>query len=144
MEKGIVEKILNENTVLISVEGMEGCESCDGKSCGNIFYKKNKNTFEVNYNGDINVGDRVEILFKPELKIIAAIILFILPIAGLVVFYYLGNALFNKESLSILSSLVGLIASFMIAYIIGKKSKKMNNFKPFVEKIANNLDLKIR
>jgi len=137
-DSGIIEKILDKNNALVKVLTKGECSSCASKEgCGISLIADKNNLIEVKYNEEIKVGDKVYIMIDSGNRIISSLLLFVFPIISLIIFYLIGNYLFKKEVLSILSSFIGLIISFLALYILTKYNKKFQNFKPSITKIKD-------
>ena len=138
MEYGIVEKIIDNTTAIVSIDSPGECESCPGKTSCNLF-KTGENHIEVKYKEKLKIGDRVGLYFKPENRIISAIIIFFIPIVILIAAYYIGFFIFKKENIAILISIGSLFLSFIMIVFLIKKNNFFCDFKPYVNKIENNL-----
>lgn len=134
MEKGIVKKIIDNKTLLADLFSLGDCNSCPGKKSCNMFSKGDK-TIKARYDGAINEGDQVEIVFKPKNRIISSLLIFLLPIIVLISGYYLGFNIFGSEGYGIAFSMIGLFSTFLIIFLILKINKKSINFLPLAIKI---------
>ncbi|MBN2546123.1 MAG: SoxR reducing system RseC family protein [Spirochaetes bacterium] len=137
-DTGIIEKIIDKNNVLVKVLTKGECSSCSSKEgCRITLFMDKNNLIEAKYNEELKIGDKVYIIINGVNRVISSLLVFAFPIISLIIFYIIGNLLFDKEILAILSSLTGLIIAFLIVYILLKYNKKFQNFKPSVTKIKN-------
>lgn len=135
---GIVEQIIDTHTALVSIVKRGECSMCPGQKHCNTFKQESNDKIEARYHNELHKGDKVVLKFKPEMRITAALIIFLAPIIILIAFYYLTNLLFNNELLSIIVSIGSLIFFFIIIFLLSKKLTLFSNFKPTIVKIITN------
>ena len=96
------------------------CKSCSMHGfCGaGAEHPKNKIMTKDKY----EVGEKIRVRLAPNKRIIDSLIIFILPIVMMIIFYALGKFAFHfSEDLSIISSIIGLIASAGVIKILDVK-----------------------
>lgn len=126
-------KATDNNCIYVELENHDSCNSCaiSGMCNANKKDKRIKIPTEDKY----LIGDKIKIRIEPKLRILSSLILFLFPILSMIIFYLIGSLLLSlNEDLSIIVSLVGLLLSGIIIYLIDKKLAAKLNFK-IIEKI---------
>jgi len=106
METGIIQSI-KDDKIIILVDSIGECQSCAGNKICGTGNANNKIIEIINTDPSFKVGDKVNIEFKPKIRVLSAIILFFIPLIILIAFYYIGFLFFKKENISILISFFG-------------------------------------
>lgn len=130
-DRGIVRKIIDTNRALVGVVSLGDCGSCGAKkSCG-IFAAKGERTIEARFEESQNIteGDTVVIQIKTQTRILASILLFLVPLLGMIGGYFAGFYIFQKEGAGIIFSLAALGITFALVAYAAKKL-------PFLQKAA--------
>jgi len=137
MDYGVIEEIKN-NKIYIKIESTGECSTCPGKIQCDIF-SKGKRLMEIKntYKDNFKIGERISFSFTPKARVISAIIIFLIPVISLILFYYIGLMIFKNSNIAIISSLSGLLLSFLIIFIIIKFLCTNILFKPIIKKIDN-------
>jgi positive regulator of sigma E activity len=118
-EIGYVTEIGN-GYIIIEQTPAATCKSCSMHGfCGaGAEHPKNKIFTKEKF----EIGEKIRVRLSPSKRIIDSLIIFILPIMMMIIFYALGKFAFHfNEDLSIISSIVGLIASAGVIKIIDVK-----------------------
>lgn len=87
-------------------------------------------------NEDLKIGDEVMIQFKPQIRVLSAALVFILPIFFMIAGYFIGQTIFNTEGKAVLSSFLGLMVAFLVLRIINRFSARSENFLPSIIKLS--------
>lgn len=119
---GKISKLLPGNVAEVICEPNDACEKCKGcamSSSGEIIVRA-KNSIGA------GAGDRVEIEIPEGEGIRAALMVFILPVIGLLAGYFFGKNLFLSESYGIIFALVFMALTFLALSVYDKylSSKK--------------------
>lgn len=85
---------------------------------------------------DLNIGDKVIIHFKPQIRVLSAALVFILPILFMIAGYFIGQGLFASEGMAVLFSFVGLSVSFLLLRLINRFTANSKNFVPNIIKLS--------
>lgn len=104
--------------LLIEVGNQKICSKCE--LIGKCTKKSTRIVRVLDENQEIKVGSIVELSSSPAKYILAAFLLFILPILFLIGFYFIGYTLFRREPFALLFSLVGLALSLITLVIISR------------------------
>jgi sigma-E factor negative regulatory protein RseC len=91
----------------------------------------------------VQVGDQVEIGFQSGVVVQSAFILYLIPLMGLVLGYYVGRILFHglavpgrEELFPALTSLVFLFASFIPIVFYDRKKRGDRRFRVYIKEPA--------
>ncbi|MDP8269383.1 MAG: SoxR reducing system RseC family protein [Candidatus Tenebribacter davisii] len=128
MEDIAIVRKVEDNLVYVEIERSGSCEGCAVHGICNL----NDKTIihKIKTDRDLKVGDRIEIHIKPSLKIFSSFVVFIVPVLFMLCFYVMGKFLFKlSEDLSIVVSMLGLLLSGLIIYLIDKLYANKLNFK---------------
>lgn len=134
---GVVQKILDKNKAIVLITTRGECTTCINKNGCNIFASKDKSLIEVAYTDELKEGDNVIIVIEPTKKIISSLLIFFLPLIALFIFYLIGLKLLKNELLGSIFSLVGVIFSYYIIFLLIKKNKNLNNYLPKAIKLRD-------
>lgn len=145
IEEGLVTQVDNQ-FAWVNTKSKLSCSSCKVEStCGNgilekylagkIFVSKIPNKLNA------KVGDEVKIGIKNSSITKASLMIYWLPLLGLILGSYLGQLLFQKEVLIILIGFTGFFISFLIIRLLNKKLESNVNYLPeMLSKKSNNFD----
>ena len=131
MEKGTVIEIKG-NKMTMRLEANEACKRCGGCAIidGQAILSDVENTVEA------QKGDRVLIENKAQSVVIAALVIYIVPLIFLVAGYFLGLLLTNylriDSNWAIFMGLISLTIGFFLVKIIDRRIGSNQNFKPYV------------
>ena len=109
-------------------------EICDESSCNLCEFKHNcakpiKRRVRIfDKENRYPIGTVVRISSSPSKYLLAAFLLFILPLLFLVGFYFIGEMIFKSESKAILFSLLGMIIVYFFIFVLLKIKRIMNFF----------------
>lgn len=133
MDTGIVEKIIDKRNAIVSIN-MQECGGCMSKKNCNI-YEKGDNLIEAEYEEDLKVGDNVQMIFKPQKRLISSTLIFMVPIFILIIFYFIGFLFFKDERISIIFTFAFFILYFIVLIPVMNKFKNSSDLKPKIIKI---------
>jgi len=107
--------------VKVEMERSGGCKSCSVS--GLCFGKDKVVTWVIETDQNLAVGDRVELLISPQSRVLASLLVFLMPVLGLFAGYYLALAWIG-ESYAILGGFGLMILSFVVIWRLDKKIGK--------------------
>jgi len=81
------------------------------------------------------VGDRVALSYQAKSRLMAASIVFLLPIICLFLGYFLGNSLFQGEGVKVISALVGLAVGFLILKVLNTLMAGRSDLAPQIIRV---------
>lgn len=116
--KGIVKEI-NGNSIKIELFKDGACASCS--QCNSKSHKSETFYYDKN---DLNLNEIVEFDIDDKSLLKIGFITYFSPIIFMFIFYFIGVKLGFSENKSILSSFLGLIASFILLYFLDKTKGK--------------------
>lgn len=127
IEKGIIKKIDN-NFLYIEIQKTSACSKCNSCLLSN---KKNDYNIKIKnttyYHGKYKTGDEVNLFLSTNKYFVLFSLFFLFPIFAMVISYYITDYFFEKEFFSIAGTFTGLTLSFIILYLINKKSQTLQN-----------------
>jgi sigma-E factor negative regulatory protein RseC len=125
---------LKKNHPMVCFDRLEACESCG--QC----LDKNKQTL-VRVLGEAQIGDIVEVEL-PDKKVLAlSVIMYILPLLGLIIGLYLGNRFLAEEGLAFLTGLAGLAVCFIGVKLFDNWLQNQRNWQPHIVKVHSSEEL---
>ena len=137
-EKGEVTAVHGE-TATVKISANKGCVRCG--LCSRI--SDTEMAVEAYALKPVQVGDQVEIGFQPGVIVQSAFILYLIPLMGLVLGYYVGRILFHglavpgrEELFPALTSLVFLFASFIPIVFYDRKKRGDRRFRVYIKEPA--------
>jgi positive regulator of sigma E activity len=123
-----------EDTVKVELEANEKCGHCGAKIMCHANPDGKAYVIATNRAG-AGLGDRVKIEVAPGISILAAFLLFIVPIAVFLVAFAVVNIAAGNENLAILGGFAGLTLFFLFLIGINRKVTKSRKFHPVVKEI---------
>jgi len=137
-ETGIVSRILGDQAI-VHTQSRLACSSCQQiDTCGNGIIEKyfSGKVFSTQLFNDINakVGDQVEIQVSKSSVTKASVIVYLLPLAGLISFALIASFFFQDEKVVIFFALSGLILSLFVTKFY---NSKMSNNELYVPKMVS-------
>ena len=123
-EKGVV-KSLHDSVVIVERTNIGSCKSC---SIGSFCVMNDKSEISVESTDEFSIGDVVDLMINPAVRVWSALLIFILPVLFLILFYPLSFYTFGfTEGWSILISLIcSGLSLFIVKFINNKYGKKFN------------------
>jgi sigma-E factor negative regulatory protein RseC len=138
-EEGLVKEVVG-GKALVATERREECAHCVArKACHMVDDGKELLAHVLNPVG-AGVGDRVKITIKEGVLLKNSLILYFIPVLGLIVGsvlgYYLGRFYgWNLDLSAMLSGLSGLGLSFLIIFILNVHLKETRAYWPQIQKV---------
>ncbi|HEX9970584.1 MAG TPA: SoxR reducing system RseC family protein [bacterium] len=130
-EVGTIVKI-KQGKMLIELNSGGQCNLCGAaEACVPVNDAGRKITLPYS-NTNLKVGNKVRIIIKPKIRIISAVMVFVIPILFLIIGYFIGIKIFETENLAIVFSFVGLLLSFGLLWMINKIISNGQNFIPAI------------
>ena len=74
---------------------------------------------------------------KPEVKVFGSALVFIFPLAGMFIGYFLGSLWGGGKDYPVLGALLGLVFFFLIVRLVDRLLSKNNKIKPVISHIFN-------
>lgn len=105
----------------------EGCENrSDGKACACSVMLGTAREMIVDAQNPLSatVGDDVEIETETDAVLTYAALVFLLPIAGALLFYLITSRLFSSDGAAWIAALIGFALSFLPAFFIDRAKRK--------------------
>lgn len=139
-EQGVVIE-LKGNQAKVQVKESPACESCPGHGAchaiGSMFGKRVMVTEALNQEG-AQVGQQVVVSFKSEQVPKASLIMFIIPVVGLlagaILGYYL-NVGGNRDLSALIFSILGVTATFIGIRQYCKRYEQDPSYKPTIVQV---------
>lgn len=98
------------------------CRLCKEGGKGAMF-------LEVIAEEGVKVGDRVEVEIPPGEVVKATLLLFLLPLLGLIGGYFLLQGIFRTSPMGIVGAIAGFILSFLFLHFRNRRLKDEDKFK---------------
>ena len=119
-EKGIVVSA-STGVAKIRLSKSDECEKCGICSSG----KNDEFSYlDAKYDFEISKGDKVLIIINPGFVLKYSFLLYILPLISAVAGYVIFYAALKKEGAGILASVVFLVISFVLIFVLNNKKRK--------------------
>lgn len=140
-EQGVVIDLKGDQAK-VQMEESPACESCPGRGCcnaiGSLFGKKVRVMEALNQQG-ARVGQQVVVSFKSEEVHKASLIMFIIPVIGLlagaILGYYL-NIGGNRDVSSLICSILGVTVTFLAIRQYCTRYDQDTSYRPSIIKIV--------
>lgn len=110
---------------MVCFDRLESCEKCSG--C-----LDNKKQALVRVLGEAQVGDTVEVELPDNRILGLSVVMYVIPLAGLLAGLLLGGALFAEEWKALLCALGGMAASFAAVRVIDGKLQNKEKWQPHI------------
>ena len=131
LQTGIVKEITRD-TAIVMIERSSSCgESC--ASCG--LCPGQKAEVKALNEAGANVSDTVIISMADKKVLGAAFLVYIVPLIALIAGYFIGDAIFHKEALAILTGF--FLTALFFCVIIFADRKINNRYTPKIVRIIN-------
>ena len=129
-EIGVVIEEKGRN-VIVALERTEACGSCKACSVG---IEKEQMILEARNSCEAKVGDYVSIAMEESRFIMAVAIMYIIPLAGLLLGTALGYLIWRTELMAIILGFLCLGLTYL-GIRLSEKRIKNKNFKPVADKV---------
>jgi positive regulator of sigma E activity len=108
---GIV-KSVSDKEIYVERTNIGACKSC---SIGGICGMKDKSEIVVNSDDTFEIGERVELMISPSVRVWSSLLVFITPIVFLILFYILAFYVFEfNEGWAVFGSIFGSGLGFVL------------------------------
>ncbi len=114
----IVEK--QKNQVIIEMQSSQDCHDCAAQGACNALGTSSRRIAVETHAEEWHEGDQVWLTFKSSSRIVAALLIFTLPLIFMMAGYAIVTSHGGSEGLGILGSLTGLGIGFFVVYFINK------------------------
>ena len=140
-EQGVIVDIKN-NRAFVKTEKGTSCESCVARETCHGVIGTNEVIVEAENRINAKLGDRVAIMVGTATILKASLLLYLGPIAGLIIGVVLGQTLVKRFALPVnpvlLSGILGalfLAIAFFAIRLLGKRLEKKEGFRPVVVRV---------
>lgn len=131
-QEGLVTAV-SEKTIWVEITRKSACGS-DCAKCGALCAKQVL-TVEAENVAHAKAGDRVLLEMPPQKILTAAFLVYIIPLAALLLGYALSNRIIKNDMISALFGLVFMAVSFLLLHIYDRKSAK--KYRPVAISLIN-------
>ncbi len=123
-EEGVVTKILENGLVQVVVKRSEACDSCLSKKNCMALIETGQMLVEAHNQVNAQVDQRVVLSQTSDIILKASFLIYLLPLAGLLVGVFVGKMLggFLGINTELLMPLAGLSGAGLVYYFISRKS----------------------
>lgn len=138
-ENGTVQRIEN-NWAWVLTQRKAGCDNCGHKGSCNMIEGADHMLVRAANNARARVGDNVELFLSTRTRIKSLLVLYILPVVGLLIGAVSGGSLSRLIGLSenlgtVLFTLAGLVLAFTLVRVLGKRMSSSEELTPVVSRI---------
>jgi positive regulator of sigma E activity len=124
--------------IVIQIEETDQCQTCGSKRRCVSMGSGNVRQLELSSMSPMKPGDSVTIEYEPKSRIIAAFLIFIVPLLFLVTGYAIGANHYHSEGIAILSALMALLVSFFIVGAVSRLLERRKSFTPVITNARSN------
>jgi sigma-E factor negative regulatory protein RseC len=137
-EKGLVTSITEDGWAQVETDRNDACSHCS--SCRVSFGCNSETTIKAINRAGAGVGDLVSIHLSSGTIMKSAAILYLIPVAGLILGAFLGEGLSTRLAMSetsaiALLSLAGFILGFIITVLISRWMSGRRTLSPIITRI---------
>jgi sigma-E factor negative regulatory protein RseC len=119
----------------VQVKPQNGCSTCALKE--NCFTGESMPTlWALNPHG-AKVGTQVVVELKPQVKILGASLIYLFPLLGLFLGYYLAERIWGGRDYPVLGAIVGLVVFFIALKFIDGLFSKKRGLQPVITSILD-------
>lgn len=112
---GVVKEVDGKD-VVISVFKESSCSHCS--KCGDK--EKISREMKLKIEEEVSIGDFIEFEIENKKVFTAAMIVYIVPVFIMIAGYFVGEKIFKREGVAVLSAFISLAISFVAVYIYDK------------------------
>ncbi|UCE19378.1 MAG: SoxR reducing system RseC family protein [Gemmatimonadota bacterium] len=123
------------DVVRVEIEGKGACQNCASRNVCVPFGGTNRMVTEAMNEKGARPGDLVRIEMRPKSTVMAAFLLYLLPVVALFIGYALGASATGEEKYGIGAGLFLLVFSFGVLKALNAFFSKGKRFKPVVVEI---------
>jgi positive regulator of sigma E activity len=117
-----------EGFAFIEMELNASCRSCSNR--GVCMAGDKPAELKIEDTLGLKAGDTVEIDLPPQTKLTAGFLLFIFPLASLLIFYYIAYSIWGTEEAGMLGAMAGLVFGIVDLMLFSRLAAKNRYFKP--------------
>jgi len=126
---------IKDGKLLLESQRQSTCQSCSVKSgCGTSTIAKvvgNRSAqFVVNKTLDVQVGEQVIVAIEENALVQGSLLIYLLPIIIMLIFGIVAELMFATELLTILSAVLGLLASIVVVRTVLSRSGLQRSIQP--------------
>ena len=137
-QQGYIIEILDKNTAKLKMQRHSACAAC-GKC---VTSSESKDiVVEVDNNIGAKVGDRVKVNMDGVNVLKAAFLVYITPLAGLligtIVTYFILNSISITSSIEVISFIAGITTMMIAFFILKKRDKKFRESREYIPIITD-------
>ncbi len=122
---------IKQNKIVVRLTAGDHCQVCAAKSmCAFQGTDTKSRIIELPGAADIREGAKVQLEYKESSRILAAFLVFFLPILFLIAGYFIGNTLSDYPQSGILGALAGIILSGGILFALNRWLSRSKLFLP--------------
>ncbi len=142
IESGVVVEV-KDGLALVRVASQSGCEKCSAAGFCN-YMGENTRVVEVVNTVGAQKGDSVEIGVPSKYTMIAALLIFIVPMVLAIAGVIVGIFLFQTEVAQILGGIIGIVAGILLVKLIDIWVRRTGRLRPRILIIKKEIYLKTR
>ncbi|BDH44874.1 SoxR reducing system protein RseC [Salmonella enterica subsp. enterica serovar Choleraesuis] len=126
-----------DGVALVSCDVKSSCSSCASRSgCGTRLLNKlgpqNEHHIQVSWPEPLQVGQKVELGITERSLLSSALLVYMLPLAGLFIMGGLFQALFSSDIAAFCGALLGGVGGFLVARGWAAKFSKQSAWQPVI------------
>lgn len=138
-EEGVVVAI-EANGVWVETQRQSGCQSCSSRgNCGvGVLHKalnRRRHQVRVQTHLDVQVGDHVQLLLPAAALVQASVLMYLLPLLGLILGAITGQALAGTNAGSIAGAAIGFALVFMLIARQQTGLSRSGRYAPRIERV---------
>lgn len=130
-EVGTIVKIRDGNIVIELATGGQ-CKLCGSTEVCMPANDTGRKITLPHSDKNLKVGTKVKVVFQPKIRILSAVLVFLMPTIFLIFGYFLGMKIFEAENIAIFFSLLGLLFSIGLLWLMNRLFRNRRNFIPSV------------
>jgi sigma-E factor negative regulatory protein RseC len=128
---GIVSEITAEN-IAVNIISISACSRCTAKELCTAFERKEKLIFVPNAGQNLRNGDKVSVRMEVSMGLKAVALAYFVPIVVVIAILLFLIEMGMEELLAGITSLLSLVAYYLVIYLIREKLKRQFYF--YIEK----------
>jgi sigma-E factor negative regulatory protein RseC len=131
-EVGKITRIKN-GWMTIQIRSSENCSACASKSaCFFAGPSSNYRYIKIHSVSGYKEGNTISLDYRESSKILAAVVVFLIPIVLLLAGYFVGNSLIKGSGGGILGAVSGFLVSIGVIYLLNRILARSRLFLPKV------------
>jgi len=121
---------LKEGVTVVKIEGGLRCMTCAARGACQAFGSGERKLELPTVVENVRPGERVVLKYKSQSRIVSALLVFLIPIAGLVGGFAAAEAWFGNQGAGVLGAFLGLGLGFGVLRLIDKALARRATFLP--------------